>query len=179
MEAHRYRSQRAKALIREPQRSRPGPRESAAADPRDSVRPSAERADRRESRSVAGAAFLLVVMSALDFEAMLKMERAKARKAAAVKPQEARATKARPAAPPAGRLLDGLPPSVTYYAEFVTPEEENSLIAAADAETWVRMPMRCVQSHGGTPSPHEDGMLPEELPVFLQDLSKLLVERGG
>ena len=126
-----------------------------------------------------GAAFLLVVMSALDFEAMLKMERAKARKAAAVKPQEARATKARPAAPPAGRLLDGLPPSVTYYAEFVTPEEENSLIAAADAETWVRMPMRCVQSHGGTPSPHEDGMLPEELPVFLQDLSKLLVERGG
>ena len=125
-----------------------------------------------------GAAFLLVVMSALDFEAMLKIERAKARKAAEAKPQEAQATKHR-APTPAGVLLDGLPPSVTYYADFVTPEEEKSLIAAADAETWVRMPMRRVQSHGGTPSPHEDGMLPEELPTFLRELSKLLVERGG
>mmetsp|Transcript_31388 Transcript_31388/g.72554 ORF Transcript_31388/g.72554 Transcript_31388/m.72554 type:complete len:129 (-) Transcript_31388:20-406(-) len=125
-----------------------------------------------------GAAFLLVVMSALDFEAMLKIERAKARKAVEAKLQEAQATKHR-APTPAGVLLDGLPPSVTYYADFVTPEEEKSLIAAADAETWVRMPMRCVQSHGGTPSPHEDGMLPEELPTFLRELSKLLVERGG
>lgn len=130
--------------------------------------------------------FWVNFMSALDFRAMLEMERAKTnrslereRKGIRNSPDLDVATEDGTTLTPKGSTVEGLPDSVVYYPGFVTEEQECQITTEAHAlaSQWIQMDYRRVQNHGGTPTMDRDGMIETPLPDFLADLSSLLVKR--
>ena len=97
-----------------------------------------------------------VMACELDFEAMMREERAR-RKRQTTKP------KPTPAVPHTKQNLcsdSDLPDSVTIIEDFVTEAEAAALTEAAQRGKWVVMPNRRVQNLGGTPHPDGDCTAP-------------------
>eukprot|EP00656_Telonema_subtile_P033095 TRINITY_DN3651_c0_g1_i3.p1 TRINITY_DN3651_c0_g1~~TRINITY_DN3651_c0_g1_i3.p1 ORF type:complete len:286 (+),score=51.54 TRINITY_DN3651_c0_g1_i3:161-1018(+) len=122
----------------------------------------------RYQRRVRGMRELTDMACELDFAALMREERARARRPA--KPVCDKSRKYR------SEHIASLPGTVTYYPEFVSPEEEAALRDSARSGRWAEMKDRRVQNLGGTP--HPDGMVPEPLPEYLQSLCGSLVGAG-
>uniref|UniRef100_A0A7S1GBR1 Fe2OG dioxygenase domain-containing protein n=1 Tax=Bicosoecida sp. CB-2014 TaxID=1486930 RepID=A0A7S1GBR1_9STRA len=69
-------------------------------------------------------------------------------------------------------------PSVAYYPDFVTPEEEGELLASTylAAAPWHPLRKRRLQMYGGTPA--AEGMRAQPLPPFMHACARALVEAG-
>ena len=121
-------------------------------------------------------------MSALDFASLLQAEKRKARAARspstpAVAPAPAQTQQSpdantaalesdRPR--PALKVLPGAPPTIAYAAEWISEEEEASIIAAAKSgEDWVDVRGRRLRRLGGPAG--EVGFVPEPLPRWARD----------
>ncbi len=137
---------------------------------------------------------------ALDFAAMMKAERARARGgetpplaapapaaapvAAEVVPAHASgfrlpSSAARPALVRSEHAVRGAPPTVWHVPEFVTPDEEARLMRCADdapAAAWTALRGRRLQNHGGVAT--ADGMVAERLSDWLESVCEALVTAG-
>ena len=139
---------------------------------------------------------------AMDFAAMMKAERAKARGGAPAAPSAPQAASAitasasssssptddyalparadRPAFD-AARPLARAPPSVWHLPDWITPDEEASLTRCADGappERWTRLRGRRLQNLGGLPKPPPEGMHAEPLPPWVASVCDALVAAG-
>ena len=138
--------------------------------------------------------------TALDFRALLKAERARARGAPAAPARSDGAVAARPIAPlessrgahddyclgrPRRALsleahrVEHAPACVWHVPSWVTEEEEVALIRCADAAPpgrWTQLRGRRLQNLGGLPRPA--GMAPEPLPPWVASVCGALVECG-
>ena len=123
-------------------------------------------------------------MSALDFAALLRAEKIKARSAVAVpapapapepKQQQRRpppdantpaldTSRARPAL----QVLPGAPPTIAYAADWISEAEEAAIVAAAKrGDDWVTVRGRRLRRLGGPAG--EAGFAPEPLPRWARD----------
>ena len=139
---------------------------------------------------------------AMDFAAMMKAERAKARGGAPAAPSAPQAASAiaasasssssptddyalparadRPAFD-AAQPLARAPPSVWHLPDWITPDEEASLTRCADGappERWTRLRGRRLQNLGGLPKPPPEGMHAEPLPPWVASVCDALVAAG-
>lgn len=76
-------------------------------------------------------------------------------------------------------LLTQAPPSLYYIPEFITPDEEASLLKhvySAPKPKWSQLSNRRLQNWGGLP--HPKGMIPEDLPKWLQTCSEKIAALG-
>ena len=139
---------------------------------------------------------------AMDFAAMMKAERAKARGGAPAAPSAPQAASAIPASASssssptddyalparadrpafdAARPLARAPPSVWHLPDWITPDEEASLTRCADGappERWTRLRGRRLQNLGGLPKPPPEGMHAEPLPPWVASVCDALVAAG-
>ncbi|XP_053405941.1 alpha-ketoglutarate-dependent dioxygenase alkB homolog 6-like [Mercenaria mercenaria] len=76
-------------------------------------------------------------------------------------------------------LISQAPPSLYYIPDFITPEEESYLLKqvyAAPKPKWTQLSNRRLQNWGGLP--HPKGMIPEDLPQWLQTYSQKIAALG-
>ncbi len=123
-------------------------------------------------------------MSALDFAAMLRAEKRKARSAvAAATPPPAPRPKQQQSRPPPDaataaldpskrrpplQTLPGAPPTIAYAADWISEAEEAALVTAATrGDDWVTVRGRRLRRLGGPAG--EAGFAPEPLPRWARD----------
>ena len=120
-------------------------------------------------------------MSALDFAAMLRAEKRKARSGAVAKPapqQKSQQSRPPPDADtaaldtsrprPALQVLPGAPPTIAYAADWISEAEEAAIVAAAKrGDDWVTVRGRRLRRLGGPAV--EAGFAPEPLPRWARD----------
>jgi len=143
-------------------------------------------------------------MPPLDFATLMKEERAQLRAAArssnvaAEQPMPAQlpplapvlaTTTREPAwsyrlskvARPALDEVSGAPATVWHCRDFVSRDEEAQIMRCVDtapSAMWVTLRGRQLQQHGGTPMPPPEGMVPEQLPEWVQGVCDALVAAG-
>ena len=119
-------------------------------------------------------------MSALDFAAMLRAEKLKARSGAVAKPAPKPQQQRRPPPDaataaldtsrprPALQVLPGAPPTIAYAADWISEAEEAAIVAAAKrGDDWVTVRGRRLRRLGGPAG--EAGFAPEPLPRWARD----------
>eukprot|EP00451_Oxyrrhis_marina_P029333 CAMPEP_0204381858 /NCGR_PEP_ID=MMETSP0469-20131031/54604_1 /ASSEMBLY_ACC=CAM_ASM_000384 /TAXON_ID=2969 /ORGANISM="Oxyrrhis marina" /LENGTH=271 /DNA_ID=CAMNT_0051373791 /DNA_START=20 /DNA_END=832 /DNA_ORIENTATION=+ len=108
-------------------------------------------------------------MACIDFQTLLREERAKAQlKVPAI-------DLAWSACDLEQYRLTGVE-DVWYIPEFLTPDQEQQLLQDVNGGTWVSLARRQLQNYGGVP--HSKGMLPEPLPPWLAALCVRVVGEG-
>mmetsp|Transcript_25890 Transcript_25890/g.83648 ORF Transcript_25890/g.83648 Transcript_25890/m.83648 type:complete len:321 (+) Transcript_25890:85-1047(+) len=136
---------------------------------------------------------------AIDFKALLRAERAKARAgygcAAGMAPAEAPASLATAVPEPAScsfrlsagssrarlHVVDGAPPTVQHVRDWVSVAEEAAMLqAVADgsAGRWTPLRGRRLQNFGGVPHPAPEGMVQEPMPGWVASVLEELVAAG-
>ena len=139
---------------------------------------------------------------ALDFHALLKAERAKARAKPVVEPSgtapPSGPTTATPVAespalqyrlPPtasraqlsAAHRVHAAPPAVWHMAEWLSAGEEAELLRCAELsppQRWTQLRGRRLQNLGGQPRPPPEGFAPEPLPDWVGAVCDALVRAG-
>ena len=139
---------------------------------------------------------------ALDFHALLKAERAKARAKPVVEPSgtapPSGPTTATPVAESpalqyrlpltasraqlsAAHRVHGAPPAVWHMAEWLSAGEEAELLRCAELsppQRWTQLRGRRLQNLGGQPRPPPEGFAPEPLPGWVGAVCDALVRAG-
>jgi alkylated DNA repair protein alkB family protein 6 len=142
---------------------------------------------------------------AIDFQNLLREERAKARAAAGgaaplsgLAPAEAPARLATTATEPppcsfrlcasssrarlgSSSVVDGAPPTVWHVRDWVSIAEEVAMLqAVADSplDAWTPLRGRRLQNFGGVPRPAPEGMVPEPMPGWVDSVLEELVAAG-